>query len=127
MDKEGKAVGWLVEYFNLSPHGNVISGGGAPIPLGWQLALYVMLILGILANGYLAAVRAKRRYRFRWRQFLVGAIIGLAIFPAIYEGAQANLGSPGFVQLALVFASGLGYESLFAGIVTLAEAGMKKK
>jgi hypothetical protein len=49
------------------------------------------------------------------------------IFSAVYEGAQANLGQPTLVQLAAVFASGLGYESLFSGIVGIVGATDKKK
>ncbi len=107
-------------YFDLSARGG-ITVTPDPISLPWQLALYGVLILGILANGILVAIRTHRRYRFQWRKFVVSAIIALAIFPAVYEGARANLDKPTLVQLALIFSSGLGYESLFSGVVSLAE------
>jgi len=113
-------MGWLVEYFNLSFQGQGVSAVTTPISWGWQLVLYGALVLGILANGFLAAARAKRRYRFHWQSFLAGAIIGLVAFPAVYDGAQTNLGQPTLVQLALIFAAGLGYESVFGGVASLA-------
>ncbi|MBN1485468.1 MAG: hypothetical protein JXA37_12175 [Chloroflexia bacterium] len=118
----------ILQYFNLSvaPGAGIHTIVAEPIPWQWQLALYGALIVGILANGYLAAVRSKRRYRFSWQRFLVSVIVGIVIFPAIYQGAQANLGQPSTVQLALIFASGLGYESLFSGIVSLA-AGAERR
>ena len=115
----------ILNYFNLSAQAGVQAVYPQPISLGWQLALYGALVVGILANGVLAAVRAGRRYRFQWPRFLVSAVIGLVIFPGIYEGAQANLGQPTLVQLGAVFASGLGYESLFSGIAGI--AGLKDK
>ncbi len=118
-------MGWILDYFNLSAKASV-NVFPQPIPIAWQLALYGVLLLGILANGYLAAARTKRRYRFDLRRVVVSAIIGLVIFPAVYEGAQANLGQPGLVQLALVFASGLGYESLFSGLLSLVGAPEKR-
>jgi hypothetical protein len=117
-------MGWLLDYFDLSS-GVGVSATPQPIPLGWQLGFYAAVLLGILASSYLAAARTRRRYRFRWQRILISAIIGLAIFPAVYQGAQANLGQPGLVQLALVFSSGLGYESLFSGVVGLAGAPEK--
>lgn len=113
-------MGSLFDYFDLSINGGAIQVAPEPIPLEWQLALYGALLLGILANSYLVAARSRRRYRFNWRRFLVGAIIALVIFPAVYDGAEANLGRPTLVQLALIFAAGLGYESLFSGVVGLA-------
>ena len=110
----------ILRYFDLSAKAGVTANPG-PIPLSWQLALYGVLVLGVLANGALVAFRTRRRYRFQWRKFIVSAIIALAIFPAVYEGAKANLDKPTLVQLALVFSSGLGYESLFSGVVTLVE------
>jgi hypothetical protein len=120
-------MNWLLNYFNLSAQAGIQTVYPQPISLGWQLALYGALVLGILVNGMLAAVRAKRRYRFQWPRFLVSAVIGLVVFPAVFEGAQANLGQPTLVQLAGVFASGLGYESLFSGIVGIAGIQDKKK
>ena len=117
-------MSWLLNYFNLSSQ-TVNAVYPQPISFGWQLALYGALVLGILANGLLAAARAGHRYRFQWPRFLICAVIGLVIFPAVYEGAQSNLGQPTLVQLAAVFASGLGYESLFSGIAGL--AGGKEK
>jgi hypothetical protein len=116
----------LLDYFNLSPRAGTQAIFPQSISFGWQLALYGALVVGILASGIMAAARAGRRYRFQWSRFLVSAIIGLVIFPAVYEGAQANLTQPTLVQLAGVFASGLGYESLFAGLLGLAGARDKK-
>lgn len=116
----------ILDYFNLSPHAG-INVVGQPIPLQWQLALYVALLLGILANGYLVAARSRRRYRVSWQRFVVSAIIAIVAFPTIYDGAQTNLGQPTLVQLALIFASGLGYESVFSGIVGLAGATEKRR
>jgi len=118
---------WLFNYFNLSPQSGIQAVFPEPISLGWQLALYGALVIGILVNGMLAALRAGRRYRFQWPRFLVSAAIGLVVFPAVFEGAQANLGEPTLVQLAGVFASGLGYESLFSGVVGIAGIQDKKR
>jgi len=119
-------MGWFLDYFDLSSQ-TVNAVYPQPISFGWQLALYGALVVGILANGLLAAARAGRRYRFQWSRFLISAVIGLVIFPAVYEGAQSNLGQPTLVQLGTVFASGLGYESLFSGIAGLAGATDKKR
>ncbi len=116
-------MGWLLNYFNLSvTQGSGINEVVTPpqISLGWQLALYGALIVGILASGLLAALRSGHKYRFQSRRVLVACIIGLSVFPAVYQGAQANLGQPSLIQLALVFSTGLGYESLFSGVVALA-------
>lgn len=118
---------WLLNYFNLSPQIGINAVFPQPISFGWQMALYGALVVGILANGVLAAVRAGRRYRFQWPRFLVSAIIGLVVFPAVFDGAQSNLSQPTLVQLAAVFASGLGYESLFSGIVGIAGITDKKR
>jgi uncharacterized membrane protein len=119
-------MGWLADYFNLSPHEGILTIVPQPISLGWQLALYAALLLGILANGVLVAVRAGKRYRFQWSRFLVSAIIGVVIFPAVYDGARSNLDQPTLVQLALIFSAGMGYESIFSGIAGLAGARAKK-
>jgi len=107
---------WIGDYFNLSREGLGIHNA---ISWGWQLALYGALVLGIVANGFLAALRSGKRYRFRPVKLLVSAVIGLVLFPAVYDGAQANLGQPTLVQLAAIFAAGLGYESLFSGVAVL--------
>ena len=116
----------ILEYFNLSPHAG-INVVGQPIPLQWQLSLYTALLLGILANGYLVAARTRRRYSISWQRFVASAVIAIVAFPTIYEGAQANLGQPTLVQLALIFASGLGYESVFSGIAGMAGATEKRR
>lgn len=113
-------MGWLVDYFNLSPRAGINAVFPKEISLGWQLALYGAVVLGILASGVLAAARSGKRYRFKWSSFLVSAIIGLVIFPAVYDGAKSNLDQPTLVQLALIFASGMGYETMFSGIVGVA-------
>jgi len=117
----------LFGYFNLSAQAGIQAVYPQPISLTWQLALYGALVVGILANGVFAAARSSRRYRFQWSRFVVCAIIGLVIFPAVYEGAQSNLGQPTLIQLAAVFASGLGYESLFSGFAGLIGVTDKKK
>ena len=119
-------MGSILDYFDLSAQAGV-SVVPQPIPVEWQLALYGALVLGILSNGYLVAARTRRRFRLNWRRFVISVIIGLVIFPAVYEGAEANLSQPTLVQLALIFASGLGYESLFSGVVGLAGASESRR
>jgi hypothetical protein len=85
--------------------------------LHW-LPQYVALFLGILVQPFLATYQATGSWDlsgFTGRIFF-SLIVGIIIFPSAYKSAF-DPQKPMFVQLCVILASGMGWESLLKTIV----------
>jgi hypothetical protein len=115
-------------YFDLSKAATFGPGGAqtAPAPgakpqavsAAWQAAMYLVLVLSILASRFLDLYRAGVADRFGvdWKYLLFVAIVALLVFPVVYTRAQLNRDDPTFVQLVLVFSTGMGWEKILATV-----------
>lgn len=99
------------------------SGESAPAPAaavslgaGWQIVVYVTLLLSIVASRYLDLYRAGTASEFGldWPYLLSVAIVSLLAFPVVYDKAQLSRDRPIFLQLALIFTAGMGWEKIVA-------------
>lgn len=96
---------------------------GQPLPapatslgIGWQIIVYVTLLLSIVASRYLDLYRAGTASEFGldWPYLLSVAIVSLLAFPVVYDKAQLSRDRPIFLQLALIFTAGMGWEKIVA-------------
>lgn len=88
-----------------------------PLPLVWQLALYLALLAGIIAQSYLDSLRLGEKWQLSRQTVIVGSILALLAFPVVYQSAGLDASQPTLVQIALVFAAGLGYQSAFMALL----------
>lgn len=109
----------IIRYFDLfSKHRTTIptanAGDGNPQPsLGWQLAIFMALALGIFAKGYLEFLADKSSSPVNsWPRFIAAVIAAIGAFPGAYKKAMDD-NSPSLVQLCLVFTVGVGVKTLF--------------
>ena len=100
-----------------------VPGQSAPTPVvanslgvGWQVVVYVTLALSIVASRYLDLYRAGTANEFAldWAYLLSVAIVSLLAFPVAYDKAQLSRDRPMFLQLALIFTAGMGWEKIVA-------------
>lgn len=120
----------LAKYFDLSKpvfgraaeHPEPAPAPGQPPPaagsmgVGWQLVVYVTLLVSVVASRYLDLYRAGTASAFAldWPYLLSVAIVSLLAFPVVYDKAQLSRDRPMFLQLALIFTAGMGWEKIVA-------------
>ena len=103
----------VVGYFDLfSRHRSTVAeatSGSTETPPSvlWQVALYLALLLGIYAKGYLVDSGTPPSNG----RFLAAIIAAVVAFPGAYRSAMESAG-PGLVQLCVVFTSGIGVKTL---------------
>lgn len=91
------------------------SGQSDDRSLGWVLAQYIAVFLGILAKMYWDDTSGTQR--FNLRNFLVAVVAAVLIFPLVLKNslAQDTTGSRDVqlvTQFCLSFTAGFGYSSL---------------
>ena len=86
-------------------------GLGKP-DLPW-LAQYCALALGVLLQPYFQSYQTTGEWNWGglWPRVLFSLITGLVILPAAYR-RSFDPGTPGFIQLCMIFLSGMGWQSL---------------
>ncbi len=89
------------------------------LTLAWQLVIYLLLVLSIFSSRFLDLYRAGvlDQFRLDGPYLLFTAIASLLAFPVVYDRAELNRNRPIFVQLALVFAAGMGWEKIVATVI----------
>ncbi len=89
------------------------------LTLVWQLVIYLLLILSIFSSRFLDLYRAGvlDQFRLDGPYLLFTAIASLLAFPVVYDRADLNRNRPVFVQLALIFAAGMGWEKIVATVI----------
>jgi len=87
--------------------------------LAWQIATYFILAAAVVAGRYLDLYRAgvASSFRLDWAYLLFVAIVALLAFPVVYEKAGLNKDQPVFVQIALMFSAGMGWEKIVATVM----------
>jgi hypothetical protein len=126
---------WLLSYFDLSgvavgPEARVLSAVpegavGYGLTLDWQLYIYLALVVGIIANNYLRSLQRGGCF-FSPRSLIISAISGVVLLPVVYRQVQLNHAEPTIVQLAMIFTTGLGYESLLGSVVDFRFTGQRQ-
>jgi hypothetical protein len=112
-----KPINDLATYFDLySEHRHdmatsVAAGEKKLNPNLWLFLQYIALYLGIISKIFLDSLELPEKPPFSKTRLIVALIIATAIFPAVYKKALEDA-NPGFVQLCVVFAAGLGYKTL---------------
>jgi hypothetical protein len=107
----------LLKYFDIQ--------GEAPdsdrLPLGKANSVWTQwsaLFLGVLIQPYFEGFRQTRTWHFSgfWGWTLFALITSVIIFPAVYRKAF-DAEAPAIIQIAPIFAAGLGWESLIGTIL----------
>lgn len=80
----------------------------------WVIGHFMGLVAGIIAKPFVDAYQGGDIHTFNVTLPLIvfSCIVAIAIFPAVFRNSY-DKENPGFVQLCVTFASGLGYQSLF--------------
>lgn len=85
---------------------------GRPPVVPQYLALAAGVFAEPLLHGYIANKSFDLSWADAWQQILFGLIVAIVIFPGVYRNAF-DPERPLFVQLCAIFASGIGWQSLF--------------
>lgn len=107
------AVSWtsVEQYFSIHP---APKGLERSVSDWITVVQYGVFVLGIFIQPFFAEYQKSRRWSFAgmsgWLAF--SFLMGLFAFPAVYHGAF-NPEKSTFVQLAAIFGSGIGWQSLF--------------
>lgn len=100
--------------------GQGASGSGESLSVWPQ---YLAAAAGVIADpflrNYIASGSFNVTWHVLWLRVIFGLLIGLAILPAVYR-ASFDAGRPSLVQIATLFVSGLGWQSLFSAAVKAA-------
>lgn len=108
----------IVRYFDLASEKRTV--GGAPMSAGQNgqtpapiLPQYLALFLGIVVQPYLVKYISNQSWDLKgfWGWFAASALIALIAFPGIYK-KSFDLDKPIFVQLCVIFTSGMGWQSI---------------
>lgn len=110
----------IISYFDLQStirdHPAGQAGEGSKIPV---IAQYGATALGVVADPYLHNYMSTGSFAVTWHalwlRVIFGLLIGIALLPAIYRASFDD--RPTLVQLAALFVSGLGWQSLFSAAV----------
>ena len=91
----------------------------APLSMKWQVTVYSILLVSILSSRFLDLYRAGAlaQWKVDWPYLVFMAIASMLAFPAVYDRAKVSSGQPVLVQVALIFATGMGWEKLVATAV----------
>ena len=105
----------IIRYFdlvsNLRPTAATATARGKKLPPIWPQ--YVVLVLGVLIQPFLAAYQQTRAWNFTGLagRLLFAVIVGIVILPGVYKNSF-DPEKPLFIQLCLLFVAGMGWESL---------------
>ena len=110
----------FVKYFELRP----ADYDAARLPLGKTKSVWAQwsaLFLGVIIQPYFEGFRENRVWQFSgfWGWTLFALITSVIIFPAVYRKAFDD-DAPAIVQIAPIFAAGLGWESLIGTVLKAA-------
>ena len=115
----------VIRYFDLAseirPKRPREKGEGAP-PAHW-LPQYLALLLGIVVQPFIQGYMATGTWSARgfWGWVLASVIIALMAFPAVYKNSF-DPGKPVAVQFAIIFSSGMGWQSIVGASLKVANA-----
>jgi len=115
-----KIIGYFDLYSSLRTTGARAFAAGPKTPSNWWvLAHFVALLAGIITKPFVDAYQMEDSSAFQisWLLIVFSCIVAIAIFPAVFK-ASYNKENPGIFQLCVTFASGIGYQSLFAAATT---------
>lgn len=118
-------INQIIAYFDLQSkrRGKAEGYAGANLAVFPQ---YVALVLGIVAQPFLANFQAKGVWDVSihslvsWSVF--AAVAGLIVFPGVYRKAF-DPDQPKFVQWCAIFAAGIGWKALLGAAVKVVGAG----
>jgi hypothetical protein len=106
------------------PVGDDEPGSGQQLSLPWQLIIYVIFMLAVIASRFIDFYTngiPGNPIVLDWKYLLFAAIISIAAFPVVYDKALATKNAPYLVQIALVFTTGLGWEKVLSTVAFFAK------
>jgi hypothetical protein len=94
--------------------GGVAAAAPMQLPVGWQIATYLVLATSIVASRFLDLYRAGAvdSFSLDWRYLVFLGISSLLAFPVVYDKARANLDQPLFLKIVVIFSAGMGWEKI---------------
>jgi hypothetical protein len=119
-------VNKVIEYFDLaSPYraaGSSAVAGTKTRQLHW-LPQYLALLLGIVAQPPLSNYMTTGQWQLKgiWGWLFASLLIAVMAFPAVYD-RSFDVRKPLFVQLCVLFALGIGWQSLVGSALKAAGA-----
>ncbi len=109
----------------LTQTGNGTTSDSKNLPLLWQLLVYGIFLIAVVASRYLdfyTSASPGNVFALDWKYLLFAAIVSLAAFPVVYDKAIGCRNSPYMVQVALVFTTGLGWEKVLSTLAFFSHA-----
>lgn len=99
-----------------APRSAPTASSSAPITLVWQIVIYLLLVLSIVASRFLDLYRAgvASSFALDLRYLMFIGIVSLLAFPVVYDKARFNKDQPIFLQIAVIFTAGMGWEKIVA-------------
>lgn len=89
----------------------------ATLPIGRQVALYVTVVLGIFGSTFLESYRTGQPWQMDWLTALIALIGGTVLLPGAVDRHKLNGKKEELVQFAVVFAYGMGWQTLIGSAV----------
>lgn len=104
----------LIRYFDLASMQRTSSAESASANSPPVIRQYLALLFGIVAQRFFATYQTTGSWSLGgfWGWLVAAIIIAICIFPSVYKNALDPT-RPLFVQLCMIFASGMGWQSLF--------------
>ena len=93
------------------------------LPLGRQIALYITVVLGIFASGFLDSYRAGRVWHLDWPALVFALIVGIVLLPGAVDTNKLNGQKEELVQFAVVFTYGVGWQTLLGAAIRAVTGG----
>ncbi len=114
---------WFFDPFRLGGSGDELARKDLEpgrLTIGRQVALYVTVVLGILASGFLESYQLGRQWTLDWVAILFALIVGIVLLPGAVDRQKLNGRKEELVQFAVVFTYGMGWQALFSAAIRAA-------
>lgn len=90
------------------------------LTIGRQVALYVTVVLGILASGFLESYQLGQQWFVNWVSVGFALVVGVVLLPGAVDRQKLNGHKEELVQFAVVFTYGMGWQALFSAAIRAA-------
>jgi len=113
-----------IQEIDRRPAGDDQPGDGQQLSLPWQLIVYVIFMLAVIASRFIDFYTngiPGNPIVLDWKYLLFAAIISIVAFPVVYDKALATKNAPYLMQIAMVFTTGLGWEKVLSTVAFFAK------
>jgi hypothetical protein len=88
------------------------------LPASKQLAVYAGVVAGVLLSSAVSSFQAGKVLNpsLSWPLALTAAVVGLVLFPQVYEKLRVHSGAPLLVQIGLAVQHGVFWQVLMGAI-----------